>query len=117
MTHREQELARAEQQATDARRALTETLVDIQRRLNPRTLARDAVEEIRDTAIDIARSALDAAKRNPGPLLGIGAALSFAIGQRWFGQTAAPVMPEPDVHHHADETPPPDQPQPGITND
>lgn len=88
MSRAKHDLARAEAQAAQARRQLANTLGDIQARLSPRVLARDAVEEIRDTTVEIAHAALDAVKRNPAPWLGIGAAISFVIGQRWFGRTA-----------------------------
>ena len=88
MSRTEQDLARAEEQAAAARQQLTQTLVDIQARLNPRALARGAVEEMRDTVVEIAHAAMESVKRNPTPWLGIGAAISFVVGKRWLGKSA-----------------------------
>jgi hypothetical protein len=83
VTGDEQERSTAEIEAARARVRLTGTLVDLQARLHPRALARDAIEELRDTGIDIVRGALAAAQRNPGPIIGIGATLVAIFARDW----------------------------------
>lgn len=82
MTAEESELARAEINSRQARAQLTATLVELQSRVNPRALAREAVEEIRSAANDIAAAGLQAARRNPGPLLTVGALLVAFVTRR-----------------------------------
>ncbi len=103
----------AEIEAARARAQLTATLVDIQARLHPRALLRDAVAELRETGVEIAQSALAAARRNPGPLIGIGATLVAIFARDWltdaFGShentaTASPVpRSRPSNDHDSDD--------------
>ncbi|OQW78997.1 MAG: hypothetical protein BVN32_05385 [Proteobacteria bacterium ST_bin14] len=69
--------------AAQARAQLTATLVDVQARLHPRALLRDAVAELRETGVEIAQGALAAARKNPGPLIGIGATLVAIFARDW----------------------------------
>ncbi|OQW76185.1 MAG: hypothetical protein BVN33_05925 [Proteobacteria bacterium ST_bin13] len=89
MSDIEEERARAEIAAAAARSQLTGTLVDIQARLHPRALARDAIEELRETGIAIARRTLAAAQHNPGPLIGIGATLVAIFARDWISDAFA----------------------------
>lgn len=73
----------AEIEAREARERLTATLVDLQRRLNPKALAQEAIEEIRETGAEIGRAALASARRNPGPLIGITATLLAFFARHW----------------------------------
>lgn len=73
----------AEVDAAQARAQLTATLVDVQARLHPRALLRDAVAELRETGVEIAQGALAAARKNPGPLIGIGATLVAIFARDW----------------------------------
>lgn len=100
MSSDHEERSAAEVDAARARARLTETMVDIQARLHPRALIRDAISELRDTGVDIANGALAAAKRNPGPLIGIGATLVAIFARDWLidafaadkhGATASPA--------------------------
>lgn len=89
----------AEIEAAQARARLTGTLVDIQARLHPRALIRDAVAELRDTGVEIAQGAMAAARRNPGPLIGIGATLVAIFARDWlidaFANSEKPATASP----------------------
>ncbi|MBY0582117.1 MAG: hypothetical protein K2P68_04260 [Sphingomonas sp.] len=91
----ESELAAAEAKANAARRDLTATLVDIQARLNPRSLIRDAAEELRDTGVEMLRAGLSQARKHPGPLIGIAATIAAYVARDWFiSSTPATVADE-----------------------
>jgi len=92
MNEAQSELAQAEIKSREARARLTATLVDIQSRINPRALARDAIDEIRDAGQDAMRTALTAAKRNPGSIMAIAATLVALIARGWI---ADKVMRQP----------------------
>lgn len=77
------EFVQAKADADRARQALTGTLVAIQARINPRALARDAFEEVRDAGSDLVRNVVSAAKRNPAPLIGIGATIIGILAKDW----------------------------------
>ncbi len=79
----EEEFILAKADADKARAALTGTLVDIQARINPRALARDAFEELRDAGLEMVRRVVGAAKRNPAPLIGIGATIIGILAKDW----------------------------------
>lgn len=81
----QEELAVAEREAQAARDQLTKTLVELQRRLNPRALAREAIEEVREAGVGLGHAALAAARRNPAPLAGIGITLIAFLARRWIG--------------------------------
>lgn len=93
------ELTLAQEEAQTARRELTAALIAIQSRLTPRALAREAIDEIRETGAELAQAAIVAAKRNPAPLIGIGVTLIALLARYWFvhafGSTAAPTRSTP----------------------
>jgi len=95
-----QELIDAEANARAAREALTTTLVEIQSRITPRALAREAIEEIRETGVELGRAAVGAARRNPGPLIAVVAAVLALLGRHQLaGLFVAPAdtpSPTPD---------------------
>lgn len=76
------ELVKAETNSVDARRQLARTVVALQSRLKPSALARDAVEELKEVGGEMARSGIDAVKRNPLPTLGIVAALTAFVARK-----------------------------------
>jgi hypothetical protein len=80
----ESELSAAEVKSRAARAKLTATMVDIQSRLNPRTLIREAVEEIRDTGVELFRQGIAKARANPGPMIGIAATIAAYVARDWF---------------------------------
>lgn len=92
----EDNLTAAEAKADAARQALTATLVDIQSRLNPRSLIREGLEELRDTGVEMVRSGLNQARKHPGPIIGIVATVAAYVARDWFTsntptQTAPPA--------------------------
>jgi ElaB/YqjD/DUF883 family membrane-anchored ribosome-binding protein len=72
----------AERQAETARQRLAGTLVELQARLNPKALARDAVQELKESGQEIARDGLDAVKRHPLTVGGIAAAIGLFLARR-----------------------------------
>jgi len=98
----ESELAAAEVKSRAARAKLTATMVDIQSRLNPRVLMREAVEEIRDTGVELFRQGIAKARANPGPMLGIAATIAAYVARDWFVSHARRATAErtPDAADH-----------------
>lgn len=88
----ESELAIAEVAAEAARQRLAATLVDIQSRINPRALARDALAELRETGSELAQAGLEAAKRNSGTIIGVGIALVLVFARDWFADIVATIQ-------------------------
>ena len=84
----EEELAVAQAKSRAARAQLTATMVDIQARLNPRVLLREAVEEVRDTGLQLIRDGLATARAHPGPLFGIAATIAAFVARDWFRANA-----------------------------
>lgn len=78
----EDELAKAEADSSEARRQLASTVVALQSRLKPSALARDAVEELKEVGGEMARSGIEAVKRNPLPAVGITALLTAFIARK-----------------------------------
>ena len=76
------ELARAEENSSLARKQLAGTMVALQSRLKPSALARDAVEELKEVAGEFAQAGLDTAKRNPLAVAGSVAALSAFFARK-----------------------------------
>lgn len=76
------ELVKAEANSVDARRQLAQTVVALQSRLKPSALARDAVEELKEVGGEMARSGIDAVKRNPLPAVGVVALLTAFIARK-----------------------------------
>jgi ApbE superfamily uncharacterized protein (UPF0280 family) len=94
----ETELTSAEEKSRQARAQLTGTLVDIQSRLNPRTLIWEAVAEVREAGTELIRAGLASARRNPGPMLGIAATIAAYVARDWFvthARTEADPLPPP----------------------
>lgn len=89
----EQERAAAQLRADAARAKLTHTLVSLQARVNPRALARDAIDELRDVGSDLAQTVMTAAKRNPAPLIGIGATIIALLARDWLTDAFAKIIP------------------------
>jgi len=75
------ELDTAKAQAEAARQRLTATMVALQARLNPKALAREALNELKETGEDLARSGAAAARRNAGPIAGIAATLGLVLAR------------------------------------
>lgn len=63
-------LAKAEIERDAARARVTQTLGDLQDRLNPRTLARNAARELTEAGGVIADKGAHTLKRNPGAVAG-----------------------------------------------
>jgi hypothetical protein len=76
------ELVKAEANSVDARRQLAQTVVALQSRLKPSALARDAVEELKEAGGEMARSGIDAVKRNPLPTVGVVALLTAFVARK-----------------------------------
>ena len=75
------DLAGARVRAAAARARLAATLVDIQARLNPKALAREAVGELKEAAQEVARDGLDSLKRHPLTLAGAAAAMGLLFAR------------------------------------
>lgn len=98
MTGDDNDLAIARLRAKVARARLAGTLVDIQARLKPKALIREAVQEMKEAAQEVARDGLDSLKRHPIALAGATVALSllFARGPlRHIIETYMDETPEP----------------------
>ncbi|MBS0479141.1 MAG: DUF3618 domain-containing protein [Proteobacteria bacterium] len=76
------ELARAEANSEESRRRLANTVVALQSRLKPSVLARDAIDELKEVGGDIAKSGVDAVKRNPLPAIGVAAAVTAFVARK-----------------------------------
>jgi ElaB/YqjD/DUF883 family membrane-anchored ribosome-binding protein len=88
----------AEQRSVRARRRLAGTLVEIQARLNPRALAREAAHELREAGQELAREGLETVKRHPLTMAGVAAAIGLFLTRRPLRRLFAGL---------GDETPPP----------
>ena len=75
------ELDRAEARAAEARLRMTETLTELQTRLDPRNVAREAVDGLTDTGARALDAGLGAAKRHPGKIAGGVALLAAFLGR------------------------------------
>jgi ElaB/YqjD/DUF883 family membrane-anchored ribosome-binding protein len=75
------DLALARRRAEAARARLTGTLVEIQSRLTPKALAREAMQELKEAAQEIARDGLDGLKRHPLTLAGGAAAIGLFLAR------------------------------------
>ena len=67
----------AEAQVADARKALIDTARELQQRLQPKTLAREAWESAKVKGADLAEDAVDAVKRRPVATGGVIAAIAM----------------------------------------
>ncbi len=71
------ELAIAELQAAEARQRLSETVAQLQARLDPKALAEDA----KQAGLLAAKAGLDGARRNPGIMAGAVAAAGLLLAR------------------------------------
>lgn len=76
------ELSRAEAQSVERRQQLAKTAVALQARLKPSALARDAVEELKEVGGDLARSGVEAVKRNPLTVVGVATAITALLARK-----------------------------------
>jgi len=81
MTGDDDDLAIARLRAERARARLAGTLVDIQARLKPKALLREAVQEVKEAAQEVARDGLDSIKRHPITLAGATAAIGLLFAR------------------------------------
>jgi ElaB/YqjD/DUF883 family membrane-anchored ribosome-binding protein len=82
VTEDDPDLATAERRSEAARQRLASTLIELQARLNPRALAREAAQELKETGQELAREGLDAIKRHPLTLAGVLAAIGLFLARR-----------------------------------
>lgn len=75
------DLARATARSIVARQQLANTLVDLQARLAPNRLLRDGLDELRETAGEIASDALDQVRARPGQVAGVVAAIVMYLAR------------------------------------
>jgi len=92
------DLPAARRRAEAARKRLAGTLVDLQARLNPKALAREALGELKEAAQEIGRDGLESLKRHPLTLAGGAAAVGLLLAR-------GPIKHLIDVY--MDETPEP----------
>lgn len=76
------ELAKAEANSVEARQQLARTVVALQSRLKPSALAREAIDDLKEVGGEMARSGVEAVKRNPLPALGVVAALTAFVARK-----------------------------------
>ena len=74
-------ITKAQQEVDQAREALIDTARDLQQRLQPKTLARDAWESAKVKGADMAEDAVDAVKRRPVASGGIIAAIAMFLAR------------------------------------
>lgn len=76
-----QRLIAAQATVEQARESLIDTARELQQRLQPKTLARDAWESAKNKGADIAEDAVDAVKRRPVATGGIIAAIAMFLAR------------------------------------
>ena len=74
-------IVKAEAAVADARDALIDTARELQQRLQPKTLAREAWESAKNKGADIAEDAVDAVKRRPVATGGVIAAIAMFLAR------------------------------------
>jgi len=94
----EPSLAVAEARSVRARQRLAGTLVEIQARLNPKALAREAAQELREAGEELAREGLETVKRHPLTAAGMVGAVALFLARKPIRALIASLP---------DETPPP----------
>lgn len=67
------DIAAAERREAEARERLTETLHELQAKLNPKALAREGARKVADAGQSAASRGADVARRNPAPVAGAAA--------------------------------------------
>ena len=75
------DLPAARRRAEAARKRLAGTLVDLQARLNPKALAREAMGELKEAAQDLARGGVAELKRHPVTLASGAAAIALLLAR------------------------------------
>jgi ElaB/YqjD/DUF883 family membrane-anchored ribosome-binding protein len=78
----EPDLAFAKKRSAEARERLAGTLVELQARLNPKALAREAIQELKEAGQEMAREGLEAAKRHPLTLAGAATAVGVFLARK-----------------------------------
>ena len=68
-----EDIRTAERREAEARERLTETLHELQAKLNPKALAREGARKMADAGQSAASKGADAARRNPAPVAGAAA--------------------------------------------
>jgi ElaB/YqjD/DUF883 family membrane-anchored ribosome-binding protein len=87
-----QAIEAAKRDAEAARRKLDSTLVALQQRLHPKTLANDAWDGVKEKSNDLAEGAMDAVKQRPGAVsLAVGAAFLF-LARKPLGRAVGKVF-------------------------
>ena len=74
-------ITKAEADVAEAREALIDTARELQQRLAPKTLARDAWESAKVKGADLAEDAVDAVKRRPVATGGVIAAIAMFLAR------------------------------------
>ena len=74
-------ITEAETKVADAREALIDTARELQQRLQPKTLAREAWESAKVKGADLAEDAVDAVKRRPVATGGVIAAIAMFLAR------------------------------------
>ncbi len=74
-------ITEAEAKVADAREALIDTARELQQRLQPKTLAREAWESAKVKGADLAEDAVDAVKRRPVATGGVIAAIAMFLAR------------------------------------
>lgn len=82
MSDDEPSLAVAQARSDRARRRLAGTLVELQARLNPKALAREAAQELREAGEELAREGLETVKRHPLTVAGVATAVGLFLARR-----------------------------------
>ena len=86
----------AKREAEAARRRLDSTLVALQQRLHPKTLANEAWDGVKEKSNDLAEGAMDAVKQRPGAVsLAVGAAFLF-LARKPLGRAVGKVFANGD---------------------
>lgn len=92
MTEADRELERAQREVRLSRQRLAATMREIQDRLNPRVLLREAWGEVRERGDLLAGEALDAARKRPAAVAGMVAAVAAVALRHPLGRTAAKLF-------------------------
>ena len=91
-----QAIEAAKRDAEAARRRLDSTLVALQQRLHPKTLATEAWDGVKEKSNDLAEGAMDAVKQRPGAVsLAVGAAFLF-LARKPLGRAVGKVFSNDD---------------------
>lgn len=99
----EADIRAAQLREAAARARLTDTLHELQARLNLKALAREGARKVADAGQSAARNGADAARRNPAPAIGAAAvALLFLARHRIVGlfrRQSHSTVPAKDRNH------------------